>query len=195
MSTLRSKEESWSYIYHGDYDISAIKDMVNSFNEEWILDTSRQQTYQTHRDTKCITLVKMDYEWIRGDVTKVVWDMEFLDDKSKEAVNGIIDGLENKIGGRVVRFEIVSMDPFSRIRSHKDRSDISYLSRRVHIPIITNLGAIFNVAGEPLHMAEGRAYEINNIKWHSVFNRGDSSRVHIIVDILPSEFYISEVLA
>jgi hypothetical protein len=193
MSILRSKEESWSYIHHAQYDISAIKDMVNSLNEEWDFDISRQKKYQTHRNTKCISLIKMDYEWIKGEKVNLVWDMNFLDEQTKETVNSIISDLENKIGGKAVRFEIIRMDPLSRIRSHKDRSDIGYLARRIHIPVITNIGAIFNVAGEQTHMLEGMAYEINNIKWHSVFNRSNEHRVHIIVDILPYEFYIGEV--
>jgi len=193
MSALKSKEEYWSYIYHGVYDISSIKDMVNSFNEEWDFDISRQQRYQTHRNTKCISLIKMSYEWTKGKKVEMVSDIDFLDEKPKETVNSIISDLENKIGGKAVRFEIINMDPSSRIRSHKDRSDIGYLARRIHIPVITNPGAIFNVAGQQMHMLEGGAYEINNIKWHSVFNMSNENRVHIIVDILPNEFYVSEV--
>jgi hypothetical protein len=173
--------------------MSAIKDMVNSFNEEWDFDTSRQKSYQTHRNTKCISLIKMDYGWIKGENVNLEWNINSLDEQQKKAVNSIVSDLENKICGKAVRFEIVSMDPFSRIRSHKDRSDIGYLARRIHIPVITNLGATFKVAGERMHMSEGGAYEINNIKWHSVFNMSKQSRVHIIIDILPHEFYVSEI--
>ena len=192
MNTLKSKEESWSYIHHGSYDVLYIKNMINNLNEEWAKDTSRQDIHQTHRDTQCISIIKMPYEWIKGSPIKTYTNTDFLDVDAKQNVDYIINDLENKINGKMVRFEIINMDPFSRIRSHKDRSDIGYLARRIHIPIITNDRGIFNVDGLPMHMKVGEAYEINNIKWHSVFNKSEYDRVHIIADVFPYEFYVSE---
>lgn len=189
MSTLKDKREPWSYIMHGHYDITPLKRMAQSFQNEWEQDTSRQNTYQTHRDTKCISIIKMDYEWKIGSPVLTTTDNSIIDEVSMNALNQIISNLENKINGKTIRLEIVSMDPFSRIRTHKDRSDISYLARRIHIPLITNQNIFFTVNGNTVNMEEGLAYEINNIKWHSVLNRSNEKRIHIIIDILPMEFY------
>lgn len=192
MSTLRSKEEPWSYIYHGDYDINQIKNMINNLNEEWTKDVSRQKVYQTHRDTECITIIKMSYAWIKGHEVQVITDKDFLDLETKKSIEYIISDLENKINGKAVRFEIVNMKPYSRIRTHKDRTDINYLARRIHIPVITNENVLFKVDNVPMHMKAGQAYEINNIKWHSVYNNSEYNRVHLIIDILPIEFYFDD---
>jgi hypothetical protein len=96
--------------------------------------------------------------------------------------------LEYHVGGRVVRCEIINMNANSRIRDHKDRSDVLYLSRRFHIPLKTNAACFFTVNGQTVNMLEGILYEINNTKWHNVRNMSSENRIHLIVDVLPNEY-------
>ena len=79
------------------------------------------------------------------------------------------------------------MSANSRVRDHKDRSDVLYLSRRFHIPLKTNPMCFFTVNDQTVNMLEGNLYEINNTKWHNVRNASSENRIHLIIDIMPNE--------
>jgi hypothetical protein len=58
---------------------------------------------------------------------------------------------------------------------------------RIHIPIITNPGALVIVEDFAGHMkADGNAYFMNTTKYHSALNGGDQDRIHMVATILKS---------
>lgn len=188
MNTLRSKKEDWSYIEHGSYDVEDIANMINDFDEEWYFDTSRQEMYKTHADTKCITVQSIRLGWVIGTFTISKKLFKIQDQAAKTQIESIVKDLEEKNNGKLVNFEIVSLSGNCRIRTHRDRGDFVYFGRRIHVPVITNPKALFTVAGNEIHMEKGTAYEINNARWHSVTNKSNEDRVHLIFDILPNEY-------
>jgi hypothetical protein len=136
-------------------------------------------------------LISFDYNWRPGLKTEAK-TANTLGDNSKTELNQIYNLLEQHAAGRVVHSEIISMNPKSRIRTHKDIGDALYLLRRFHIPLKTNDQTFFTVEEEQFFLQEGAAYELNNSKYHSVRNNSDDSRIHLIIDVLPSK-YINEV--
>jgi hypothetical protein len=44
----------------------------------------------------------------------------------------------------------------------------------------------FTVDGRPFNLQAGRVYEINNLKTHSVINKGATDRTHLIFDYVPA---------
>jgi quercetin dioxygenase-like cupin family protein len=59
-------------------------------------------------------------------------------------------------------------------------------ARRIHTAITSNDQVVFTVGGEPRVMNEGELWEINNARPHQVVNQGDQSRVHLIIDWVPT---------
>lgn len=57
---------------------------------------------------------------------------------------------------------------------------------RVHIPITTNEQVAFSVGDEIRAMKEGELWEVNNARTHWVENRGQTGRVHLIIDWIPT---------
>jgi quercetin dioxygenase-like cupin family protein len=57
--------------------------------------------------------------------------------------------------------------------------------RRIHIPVISTARVEFTVGGEQRVMNQGELWEVNNAREHSVVNKGDESRVHLILDWVP----------
>ena len=53
---------------------------------------------------------------------------------------------------------------------------------RLHVPIHTNAGVEFYVAGERLLFEEGYCYYVNTSLPHRVSNRGSEDRVHLVID-------------
>lgn len=69
------------------------------------------------------------------------------------------------------------------IKPHKDNA-LGYEDNcfRLHIPIVTNPDVEFILDGERLNMQEGECWYTNVNFTHSVANRGNIDRVHLIID-------------
>ena len=80
-----------------------------------------------------------------------------------------------------VRF--LRLGPHSRIREHRDYN-LGYADGevRIHIPVLIGPGVEFLLEGEPVNMVEGEAWYLDLNLRHAVVNRGDQSRVHLVVD-------------
>jgi aspartyl/asparaginyl beta-hydroxylase (cupin superfamily) len=185
---IPSKEDPWRINHIGTVVIDSIKKEVSEYVNEWLIDTSRQETYQTHEDTFMYQLKELDYEWNLKDPIKSTSPNNFKTKEANEEIEKIYSILETLVGGRVIRSEVISMSPNSRIRTHKDRTDLLYVARRFHIPLITNTGCTFTVEREQFYLEEANLYELNNRKYHSVENDSNENRVHLIVDILPNQY-------
>jgi hypothetical protein len=78
---------------------------------------------------------------------------------------------------------LLALEPGSFIREHTDNAlDFENGEARIHIPIETNPGVEFYVAGERLLFEPGRAYYVNVNLPHRVNNRGAGPRIHLVID-------------
>ena len=87
--------------------------------------------------------------------------------------------------GYVVRAILVRLKAGGVIPKHVDAGYTLMSCRRIHMPIISTDEVEFAVGGERQAMNEGELWEINNAREHSVVNKGDDCRVHLIVDWVP----------
>jgi hypothetical protein len=188
MSTLKSKRETWNFEDFGQVEVSSIQNEVISYYNEWLVDTTRQDTFQTHKDTFAIQLTALDYAHGIGMPGDCVTSKSLNDESAKTEFAEIVSKIEQLAEGKLVRAEFISLKPKSRVRPHKDRSDLLYLSRRFHVPIKTNPYVTFSAGVEVRHLYPGRLYELNNINYHGVRNDGDENRIHLILDVLPEEY-------
>lgn len=185
---LLNKRDNWNFLEIDTVSIGGIHKEVLGFYDEWLIDTSRQNTFETHQSTFAFEMIGLDY--LHGlELPGICHVKRSLATKeAKGELAKIYSKLESTVDGRVIRAEFISMSPYSRVRTHKDRSDLLYVSRRFHIPIKTNGNVVFVTGGESRHLEEGKIYELNNIKYHSVHNRSSESRIHLIVDVLPRRY-------
>lgn len=188
MITMLDKKDNWGILHHGAFSVDQIKKEVDSYYDEWLLDTSRQDKYITHEKTFMYQLCELDYMWSMVEPGYRNTVNSFKTVGAQEQLKAIYDFLEEKFNGKVVRCEVINMSANSRIRDHKDRSDVLYYSRRFHIPLKTNSLCFFTVNNEKVNMLESNLYEINNIKWHNVENLSSKNRIHLIVDVMPNEY-------
>src|SRR5580704_2520556 len=78
---------------------------------------------------------------------------------------------------------LLSLAPGSFIREHTDHAlDFEDGEIRIHIPVETNPGVEFYISGERLLLEEGGCYYVNVNLPHRVNNRGESDRVHLVID-------------
>lgn len=188
MLNIKDKDTTWQFINDilpVDMDY-LIKDALN-FEDEWKLDTSRQDQLKAHKDTEMYQLRYMSYYWElgQGNLSETVNTLR--DPISQAIIENIYSYLESVYDGKVVRCEIVKMHGAGEIPPHIDSGEFLTLARRVHIPLVTNKGVLFSVLNSSINMEVGSWYEINNSLPHSVINNSDLDRIHIIIDILPNK--------
>ena len=57
--------------------------------------------------------------------------------------------------------------------------------RRLHIPIVTNPGALMIIDDEVKHMpADGKVWITDITKYHNAFNGGEEDRVHLVATVI-----------
>lgn len=84
---------------------------------------------------------------------------------------------------------LLSLVPGSIIKPHKDLG-CSYAEGnfRIHIPVLTNKNVLFTVDGQDLFLDEGSCWYMDFSKTHSIENRGETNRVHLIMDCVRNEW-------
>jgi len=81
------------------------------------------------------------------------------------------------------RVRVLLKEPRSTLSWHRDPEP------RLHIPIITNPGAIMVVDHVAKHMpADGSVWITNNTKYHNAFNGGEENRIHLVACVLNYKF-------
>lgn len=84
--------------------------------------------------------------------------------------------------------EINVLPPGVDILSHVDRHPLLNETYRVHIVLCTNEHAVMIGDTTPKHWPQGSCFIFDNTMRHSVENRGDSPRAHLVVDFLPIRY-------
>ncbi len=82
---------------------------------------------------------------------------------------------------RAVR--LMRLTPGSIIKEHRD-FDLSAEdgTARLHVPVTTNPGVVFEVNRQPLAMAPGSVWYLRLSDPHRVANNGTTDRVHLVID-------------
>ena len=91
-----------------------------------------------------------------------------------------------EVGGiKMGRIMIVNLLPGGKVAPHIDPLDYFEIHSRFHVPVITNDGVVFfpDPNSEKEHMPVGYLSRLNNRVIHSVENRSNEFRVHLIADI------------
>lgn len=92
---------------------------------------------------------------------------------------------------RPVLMQIATLPAGATLLWHVDCYLYQSQSHKIHIPIRTNPGALYQTqdlydsdAQHDYHFEVGQAYEINNIMMHRAINKGQAPRSHLIVDMM-----------
>jgi hypothetical protein len=181
----------------GDIDITELKSLVLGLSEDqWQNLSIRQQRYEVHKHTQTIGLV-YDPDFRHTHPTRLP-PLKIFEEALKPVLWMIADHFEQTDSGKAlirenglgyfIRATLVRLKAGCGIAAHRDMNFSLTHSHRLHLPLITNESVLFTVGSETIHMREGRIYEVNNRRVHSVENQGSEDRVHLILDfVLPGE--------
>jgi hypothetical protein len=94
----------------------------------------------------------------------------------------VVDILEHYPGGIAQQRMLSVVMPHDEIPPHTDAQCPEWVER-IHVPLTTNLDAVFVCDDGPHHMKVGYAYRVNTEARHAVYNRGRTPRVHFMFDV------------
>ena len=86
------------------------------------------------------------------------------------------------VHGVYPRVMLARMPSGGVIQPHRDANPAARWPHKIHVPIQTNDGVLFRVDQATFQMSVGEAVELNNMGVHSVENRGDTDRIHLIFE-------------
>lgn len=84
---------------------------------------------------------------------------------------------------------LMSLPPGAVINTHIDHSS-GYEDGvfRIHVPVKTNDQVYFILEGNPINMAAGEAWYTNINLPHGVENKGQTARVHLVIDCIRNDW-------
>ncbi|MDO7843150.1 aspartyl/asparaginyl beta-hydroxylase domain-containing protein [Sphingomonas sp. CA1-15] len=86
---------------------------------------------------------------------------------------------------------LMRLTPGSIIKEHRDHDlSVEFGSARLHVPIVTNAGVDFRLSGTPVPLREGEIWYLRLADPHSVANRGDTDRVHLVIDCTVNDWLL-----
>lgn len=183
---MTKKNEDFDFIHRGDFDVSKILNYLKEYDSEWLSDTSRQNTYQAHKETNSIFIYDYSADWKIGEPYSI---QQKTDSKELiELVDPLIKYLEKIHDGRVAKTVFIKLPPAKNVHKHVDFGDYLESIRRHHVAIATNKDVAFIINGKKKNMSVGEIWEVNNNKEHQVWNDGSTDRIHLMIDIIPNKF-------
>ena len=184
---MRKTLEDFNFKQHGKYDVEPIRNYIDSFSDEWFINTSRQDEYYVHKDTNSYFVYTADLDivlWKEGE--KFSTQKTSNDAGLLELLEPIISDLERIHNGVRCMVLLIKLKAGQDVGQHQDSGDYLMLSKRNHIPIVTSDRVFFGVGNEKVTMGVGECWEINNSRTHYVNNGSEIDRVHLLIDIMPN---------
>jgi len=163
----------------GPVDHQPLKDAVTGLAADvWLEDKIRQQSFEQHKQTQSVVML-FSSTWPDPAVEKRSGWEHF-----SAPANRLIEQIVVKHyppGGRIIRAMAAKLLAGGRVNLHKDAHPSFAAAHRIHVPLVTNPDVDFVIRGKSHYLEEGVAYEVSNLDYHAVTNRG-GDRIHFIFD-------------
>ena len=174
----------------GTFNVSLLIDKLNDITkDQWEENSYRKEIHKVHSNVDALLLLwplgEIVEEHVKGQKNNKIYDFFEMDN----FLNNIKPIYENRFGeGEFYRAAITRLKPNSDIKPHIDGSLTLLKCARTHIPLVTNNDVKFIVSDAEYTMDVGEIYELNNALTHSVENRSNQHRVHLILDYARNNF-------
>jgi len=166
--------KDFTYNFVGKIDVSEYVNYLKLHNwEEW---TYRQDTWEVHSQTKSVPIIADETYTNKSKKSKYYKYYKNL----LSEINPIFKKYYGN--GEIIRIELVNLPAGSEVKNHKDTGESLIKDKRVHLVLETNNDVMFKVDDVDKNMKVGEMWEINNTKYHSVTNGGNTDRFHLIID-------------
>lgn len=140
----------------------------------------RQRNYIHHAETKTVPFVWRDIHVHQAEIEEFNHDLDIYPHIMCE-----VKKVEEFFGAKANRVMLASLRAGGQVYEHYDPPCLQRV-HRLHLPIQTNQKCLFSFDGKPFHLERGVWHEINSTALHSVANKGESDRIHLMIDVDPN---------
>lgn len=186
---LQFRKRKPAFQFYKQYNVTDLKNEILSLEENYWDSNFKKLKIQhrpIHKHTKIIgnTLFSLDYN---GDGCIDVIKNDSIPKNIQFEIDKIICELENNFNGKVLISGFTRLAAGDKINIHVDDLYYFKIIKRFQIAIYTNSKVFFNIDQETKIFEEGDCYQINNLISHSILNEGQTDRINLLIDILPSD--------
>lgn len=165
------------------FDIEKLKaDLQTVSKTDWV-DHPNTNAYDGEWSVVSLTSIDGDIKSIVAFENQEYQETSLM--KRTQYIKEVLESFHTKI--EAVRF--MKLGVHSTIKEHCDKgSSFEEGYARLHIPITSNDEVEFILSGKNYKMELGKCYYIDAHNSHSVINKGDSDRVHLLIDCHVNEW-------
>jgi outer membrane protein assembly factor BamB/orotate phosphoribosyltransferase len=169
-------------------DVAPLLEEVRSREEDWLIDTGRQDKIRVQRDTNTIFLStaahRPDLHINENQETRLT-----SISRNFPAALAWMTEFARETNCHLSRATVVRLKPHSRVFRHIDEGSYYFLRDRFHLVLHSPTGSVLMSGGEEVRMQEGELWWFDNKQFHESCNESDDWRIHYIFDLLPAEYY------
>lgn len=162
---------------------------LERFPDFWDLITIRQQ-YEgsAHRDTKSIILRgPTTLEGLMDNLEAVDFEVLTYLPATFDLIVRAAQAVQATSVGRAM---LVKLAAGGRVSPHVDEGGYAAHYSRFHVVLTSTPQCWFRAGGEKVHMAPGELWWFNHRVVHEVRNKGDTDRIHMIVDMTAPSYQV-----
>lgn len=161
------------------------KDLLQLDDRLWDVADDRRSRYAVHNETRSIVFRWLENSWTPG-TPPLVKEYDYAPKSLATQASAVASKLAAHYRGKVVKLMLAELKPGAVIAPHQDVAPALYMSHRCHLPIVSNPDVDFMIDEVAYHLEPGKLYEFDNTRTHAVANRGATTRVHLICDVMPN---------
>ena len=167
----------------GPVDITAIRELVARISERvWHLEDERKENdFPVFHHTRHIIFRFIegmrDHRCFYSNPIWTVWHNHLLP-VLDQATAGF--GFRQPVYPKVMLARLAAGAVIDR---HVDGAGSNLFTHKIHVPIQTNGQVRLFINDRCFQLAQGRAYEVNNLAPHAVENLGLTDRIHLIFEV------------
>jgi len=168
-------------------DAAPLLEELRSQEDAWLINTSRQDKIQAHRDTNTIFLSnavpRPDLNINENQETR-------LTPVSKRFPRALtfLTEFAREMNCHLSRATIVRLKAESKVLRHIDEGSYYFLRDRFHLVLQSPTGSLLMSGGEEVRMREGELWWFDNKQYHEARNESGDWRIHFIFDLLPADY-------
>ena len=130
----------------------------------------------------------LSYQILKTDFSRL--DAEVIVQEKDSALTSLviqeISKLESELNAKAKMAVLVLLPAGASVKPHSAKSEFFTKSHCCHLPLLTNNDCLFKFEGNEYHLQKGAWSEINNLITNSITNRGSTTRIHLVVNLLPN---------
>jgi len=168
-------------------DVVPLLDEVRSREDDWLIDTGRQDKIRVQRDTNTIVLSAAVH---RPDLHINENQECRLTSQARRFPRALAFMTEfaREMNCRLSRATIVRLRPQSQVYRHIDEGSYYFLRDRFHLVLQSSTGSVLMSGGEQVRMREGELWWFDNKQYHESYNESGDWRIHYIFDLLAADY-------